>query len=146
MAHPRERPRRFRKINNQPKQDRSHRFSAGDCRLQLQPLRTPDIQLSAVSRATTQESTCTVCRLDQPTSPDPRGAVRDHAKKDQRTHGVYPAGGSRYFTEIRGRPRRKRLDGGIKSDIKTRDGRIGYRRFWAPCATAALPDTCSPRF
>jgi hypothetical protein len=61
--------------------------------------------------------------------PDSRGEVRGHATEDQRTREAYPSDAAGYLTEISSRPRRKRLDDGIKNDIETRDGRIGYRRF-----------------
>lgn len=57
--------------------------------------------------------------------PDSRGEVRGHATEDQQTREAYPADASGYLTEISSRPRRNRLDDGIKNGIKTRDGRIG---------------------
>jgi hypothetical protein len=71
--------------------------------------------------------------------PDSRGEVRGHATEDQRTREAYPADASGYLTEISRRPHRKRLDDGIENDIKMRDGRIGLRRFWAPCALRHRP-------
>lgn len=69
--------------------------------------------------------------------PHSSGAVRGRSKRDQRTRWDCRADTADHLTEIPGRPRRKRLDAGIKNDIKTRDGRIGLRRFWAPVARSA---------
>ncbi|ABE30403.1 hypothetical protein Bxe_A2576 [Paraburkholderia xenovorans LB400] len=89
------------------------------------------IQMSDVDRTTTQESVRPVHWVDQSTSrtratryavAQGRSADSLGASYERRSlaHGNFQRTSPKAFSQQ------------IKNEVKTRDGRIGYRRFWAP--------------
>jgi len=122
---------RFREINIRPKRDRPDRFRACDFRHQLRPRRHLAFRyrswIRSLRRNMPAQSADSINRHPALT----RRCTR--SRKETPAASLGASCGRRRLPHRNSRPTSpEAFSRQIKSNIQTRDGRIGYRRFWAP--------------